>query len=146
VAPFACSGGCSSRKRKATTIRNIFLVRDDFLGPCPPPTASFWIMATNLAFSGSQVHPGGRSCQSEYSPFNPPPSFSHGSSVTRDYGGGENAALVRITQPEGKPFLTPALSAQDRRTGPPFASSPTAMALKSFCGFNRLPRFWRRNG
>ncbi len=36
------------------------LVRDDLLGPCPPPTASFWVMAKDLSFTGNQAHATGQ--------------------------------------------------------------------------------------
>ncbi len=94
-------------KAQADTDPQYVLVRDDFYGKCPPPTASFWVMAKDLKFTGNQAHATGQfgvdlelysalPAQATYSQW----SFEH------QNWGGEKQLCARVTQPEGKPFLT----------------------------------------
>ncbi len=75
------------------------LVRDDLDGPCPPPTASFWVMATGLTFDGNQAHATGQFgvdldlyCAQPAQPKFGQWAFEH------ENAGGEKQLAIRITQ------------------------------------------------
>ncbi len=105
--PFSWQRRLLFAKAQADADPQYLLVRDDFLGACPPPTASFWIMAKDLKFTGNQVHASGQfgvdlelysvlPTQAKYGQW----SFEH------QNWGGEKQLCVRITEQENKPFLT----------------------------------------
>ncbi len=82
------------------------LVRDDFTAPCPPPMASYWVMANSLEFAGNQAHATGQFGVDLdlYCAQPAAPQFSQWAWEHNNWGG-EKQLCVRITQAEGKPFL-----------------------------------------
>ncbi len=82
------------------------LVRDDFSAPCPPATASYWVMANDLQFAGNQAHATGQ-FEVDLDLFCAQPAqpqFSQWAWEHKNWGG-ERQLCVRISQAEGKPFL-----------------------------------------
>lgn len=84
-----------------------FLIRDDFQGACPPPTASFWLMAKDVQMTGNQAHATGQfGVDLELYAAQPAqPVWGQWQFMHESYGG-EKQLCIRITQPDGKPFLT----------------------------------------
>ncbi len=83
------------------------LVRDDFTAPCPPPMASFWVMATDLQFQGRQAHATGQfGVDLEIYVAQPSePALSQWQWEHKNWGG-EKQLCLRVSQPGGQPFLT----------------------------------------
>ena len=107
IDPFSWQRRVLFAKAQADADPQYLLVRDDFLGNCPPPMDSFWIMAKDLKITGNQAHATGQfgvdlelysalPVQATYGQW----SFEH------QNWGGEKQLCVRISEQQNKPFLT----------------------------------------
>ncbi|MHB9131314.1 MAG: hypothetical protein ACYDBB_09520 [Armatimonadota bacterium] len=108
VPPFAWQRRVLFAKAQQPTDPQYLLIRDDFQGNCPPPTASFWVMASDLKFQGNQVHATGQfGVDLEFYAVQPAqPKFSQWQWEHKNWGG-EKQLCIRVTQPDGsKPFLS----------------------------------------
>jgi hypothetical protein len=107
ITPFSWQRRLLFAKAQADADPQYLLVRDDFLGACPPPTASFWIMAKDLKFTGNQVHATGQlGVDLElYSVLPTKATYGQWSFEHQNWGG-EKQLCVRVTEQESKPFLT----------------------------------------
>ena len=106
VAPFTWQRRVLFVKARKEHDPQYLLIRDDFLGNCPPPMDSFWVMANELKFTGKQVHATGQfGVDLELYAVQPAqPQFSQWEWSHKNWGG-EKQLCIRITQPDGKPFL-----------------------------------------
>ncbi|MHB9027071.1 MAG: hypothetical protein ACYC7E_23285 [Armatimonadota bacterium] len=107
IRPFTWQRRVLFAKARKADDPQYLLVRDDFTGPCPPPTNSFWVMADSLTFAGSQAHAVGQfGVDLDIYVAQPAaPRFSQGQWEHKNWGG-EKQLCLRVTQAEGKPFLT----------------------------------------
>ncbi|MHB9134470.1 MAG: hypothetical protein ACYDBB_25645 [Armatimonadota bacterium] len=105
--PFSWERRVLYAKAQADGDPTYFLIRDDFQGNSPKPTAAFWIMANDLTFQGNQAHATGQfGVDLEIYAAQPAqPQFGKWQFEHKGYGG-EKQLCLRISQPEGKPFLT----------------------------------------
>ncbi|OPZ85759.1 MAG: hypothetical protein BWY76_01271 [bacterium ADurb.Bin429] len=84
-----------------------FLIRDDFQDACPPPTASFWVMATDLKLEGNRARATGQfGVDMEFYIAQPVKPVLSAWQFEHKNWGGERQLCLRVSQPDGKPFLT----------------------------------------
>ncbi len=94
-------------KETADADPTYFLIRDDFQGICPPPTASYWVMANEMKIDGNGAHATGQfGVDMELYVAQPAqPKLSTWQFEHKNWGG-EKQLCLRVIQPDGKPFLT----------------------------------------
>jgi len=82
------------------------LVRDDFTAPCPPPTVSYWVMASDLQMLGRQAHATGQFGidLDLYAALPAEPALSRWQWEHKNWGG-ERQLCLRVSQPQAGPFL-----------------------------------------
>lgn len=106
VTPFAWQRRVLFAKAQPGSAASFLLVRDDFVGNCPAPTASFWVMAEELTFAGNRAHAKGQfGVDLELVALQPAqPAFTKWQWEHKNWGG-ERQLCVRIPQTSGKPNL-----------------------------------------
>jgi hypothetical protein len=105
--PFSWQRRLLFAKPQSETEPTWLLVRDDLLGPCPPSTASFWVMAKDLTFTKNQAHATGQFGVDLDLYVVQPASPKFGQwQFEHHNAGGEKQLAIRITQDGPKPFLT----------------------------------------
>ena len=105
--PFSWQRRVLFTKAQTETDPQYTLVRDDFLGACPPPTASFWVMADDLKVLPTGAHATGQfGVDLELYVAQPAQPKIGTWQFQHQNWGGEKQLCVRITQPDGKPFLS----------------------------------------
>lgn len=109
VPPFTWQRRVLFAKVQQSADPQYLLIRDDFQGNCPPPTASFWVMANDLTFHGNQAHATGQfGVDLELYAVQPAqPRFSQWQYKN---WGGERQLCIRVTQPDSTvdyAFLAP---------------------------------------
>jgi hypothetical protein len=129
--PFSWERRVLYAKAQADGDPTYFLVRDDFQGATPKPTASFWVMAKDLQFNGNQVHAAGQfGVDLElYSVAPSQAKFGQWSFEHQNWGG-EKQLCIRITEQENKPFLTVLYPRRPEEPMPAFTSLAEGNAVK----------------
>lgn len=85
---------------------SFLLVRDDFVGQSPPALLSYWVMADELTFDGSQAKAKGQfGVDLQFVALQPAaPAFARWQWEHTNWGG-ERQLCIRVPSPDGKPVL-----------------------------------------
>ena len=106
VAPFTWKRSVLFVKAQLDPQPSYVLVRDDFSAPCAPPTFSYWVMASDLAFEGNRALATGQfGVDLDLYVAQPAkPALSKWQWSHANWGG-ETQVCMRVTQAEGKPCV-----------------------------------------
>jgi len=108
-----------------------FLIRDDFQGRCPPPTASYWVMASELKTAGNRAHATGQfGVDMELYVAQPSRPILGTWHFEHTNWGGEKQLCLRVSQPDGKPFLTVLYPRRPAEPMPAFATLANGDGVK----------------